>query len=644
MKTLKTIFLFYVLNTFLFCNTYSKEDDYNMPKSLGFYFGFNDNLHNPAFKYQDSAAGPVYLFDNNSSSIRLNFGGIFNYPINKNFVFSGRLGINGSGAQIESKTSIDSSLKQFDASLNYLEITPAMQFHNLFPLKRLYLLGGLEFGIPVSGNYDMIQTKSTFGGTLTKTTNGISIPNKNIRIALALGVGYVFNLSPNVMLSPEISFRLPLTDISSSNNYNSWSVSQLRFGAALTFALEPAKEEPPTNTLDVGFQDVRYYDKENNKFPLKKITVEEVQYNELYPLIPYVFCGENSEYPTSKTQILSTDVEKGAFSMKSLPPDAMGINMRTLDLIGTRMSQNPEIELNITGTNDGAGEAKEDGLSLKRANFAKNYLIVNYSIKSERIKISSVGLPEKPSAKNDSDGIEENRRIEFSSSDKRLLTPILIEKEKQSIADPDLVEFVPYAHSNDSIANWELEIYQTDRQLRRFEGKGEPRTIKWTIMPNELAASPIPVEYTFWAETKTGLKKSASGSVPVDFYSISRKKVEEKPDRTISKYSLIVFDFDKSEISEQDKEIIENNVLPAIKYNSTIQIFGYTDRIGNEDYNKKLATKRANTVKELLQSKAKSAKFEVYGVGENEMIFDNDSPIGRQLSRTVQIYVITPKE
>jgi outer membrane protein OmpA-like peptidoglycan-associated protein len=84
--------------------------------------------------------------------------------------------------------------------------------------------------------------------------------------------------------------------------------------------------------------------------------------------------------------------------------------------------------------------------------------------------------------------------------------------------------------------------------------------------------------------------------------------------------------------------------LPAIKYNSTIQVFGYSDRIGEEDYNKKLALARADNVKNYLQTKAKGAKFEVFGVGENILLFDNDSPIGRNLSRTVQVYIVTPKE
>jgi outer membrane protein OmpA-like peptidoglycan-associated protein len=52
---------------------------------------------------------------------------------------------------------------------------------------------------------------------------------------------------------------------------------------------------------------------------------------------------------------------------------------------------------------------------------------------------------------------------------------------------------------------------------------------------------------------------------------------------------------------------------------------------------------RATNVKKFLESKLPDVKYEVYGVGEEVEIYNNDSPVGRQLSRTVQIYVITPK-
>ena len=109
------------------------------------------------------------------------------------------------------------------------------------------------------------------------------------------------------------------------------------------------------------------------------------------------------------------------------------------------------------------------------------------------------------------------------------------------------------------------------------------------------------------------------------------------------KQERILFDFDSDKISESDLSIINRDIVPEIKFNSTVKIYGYTDRIGEPKYNRELAQRRATAVMNYLQSKVKSAKYEVYGVGENEVIFDNKLPVGRQLSRTVQIYVITPR-
>jgi outer membrane protein OmpA-like peptidoglycan-associated protein len=65
--------------------------------------------------------------------------------------------------------------------------------------------------------------------------------------------------------------------------------------------------------------------------------------------------------------------------------------------------------------------------------------------------------------------------------------------------------------------------------------------------------------------------------------------------------------------------------------------------LGDADYNKKLALQRATNVRDFMQAKVKDAKYDVFGVGESVQIFDNKTTTGRQLSRTVQVYVITPK-
>jgi outer membrane protein OmpA-like peptidoglycan-associated protein len=106
---------------------------------------------------------------------------------------------------------------------------------------------------------------------------------------------------------------------------------------------------------------------------------------------------------------------------------------------------------------------------------------------------------------------------------------------------------------------------------------------------------------------------------------------------------LVLFDFDKAEVSPADMEIIDKYILPAIKFNSTVQVYGYTDRIGDEEYNRKLAERRATAVSNIIKQKKKDVKIETFDVGEKVLIFDNDTPVGRHLSRTVQVIVTTPK-
>lgn len=647
----RTGFFFAALFVFInsVCFLAAQEEAAKPPMAIGLYGGLNINMHSPSFDYPILSDPPLIdevPFDENKNSFGGNFGVVFNYPFDEMFVLSGRLGYNMMGVELEQEITPDgwTHTETIDASLDYLEITPALQLHNLVPVDGLYLLGGLEFGVPLGAEYDLTEITSISPPVMdTISDNGRELPDAGIRFALAIGAGYTIDLGGSVYLTPEASFRFPFTTVSGSDSFDSWNAPQLRVGVSITFGLGGEEEIPEGSMLDVGFRDVRYYDKEGNKYPLKNITVEEVQYTELFPIIPYVFCSANSPFPAPAEQELAAEKEAGEFSLSMLEPDAMDINIHTLDILGERMRMNPNTKITITGTNDTKSENENEELSGKRAEFAKNYLIVNYGIGSDRIETRSTGLPEKASAVNDPDGMAENRRIEFSSEKPEILEPIIIEKERQALASPDLIEFVPYAVSTDSVERWVLEIFQADKSLRKYAGSGEPQPMKWIIMPNELSRTEIPVEYVFSAENEAGLEKTATGSVPINFISMRRKKAEDMADRTISKFSLIVFDFDKAVVSDHDRKIIEENVLPAIKYNSTVQVYGYTDRIGSESYNKNLAKRRAEAVREVLKNKVETAKYEVYGVGENNIIFDNDSPIGRQLSRTVQIYVITPK-
>jgi outer membrane protein OmpA-like peptidoglycan-associated protein len=643
-------------------NAQSKEKD--IPLNLGGYLGLNYNMHNGDFQYPTifnatpNTVVPVGFYGA-ESSLGLNGGFIINVPFDNMFVFSGRLGLHGAGADFnvsgidigrgtlpDTTTYTDS----FESSLMYGEIDLFMQFHNLIPVDNLYLLAGLELGIPITASYERLETSTIsndLGTTNTEFASSGDIIDTPLRLALALGAGYMMEIDDNVFLTPEVSFRLPFSNVSDFNGgtNNDWNFAQLRAGVSLTFGFGDDEVEPdPESTIDVGLKDIRAYNKDGMAYTVDNIKVEEVKYTELFPIVPYVFYNEGSKYPSAATQNLAAERETGKFLIEDMEADAIEINKNTLDIIGTRMQENTAADLTITGTVDNKTEKGKTALAKERAEQAKNYLVINYGISPDRITVEGLNSPTKPSSTRVEDGVAENRRVEFSTKDNTLLNPMLIEKEKSSIANPDLVEFVPEVTSTDSITKWQLELSQSGKMIKTFNGGGNPNEIQWSIKPNQLAASDLPVEYNLTVENVKGKANNVTGSIPVEFISTSQRSQEVKPDKTISKFSLVVFDFDSPEISAHDKEIIDNNILPAIAYNSTVQIYGYSDRIGEENYNKKLALQRARNVEKYIRSKAKDAKFEVYGIGESIQPFDNDLTIGRQLSRTVQIYVITPKE
>ena len=632
----------------------AKPDKFN----FGLYLGGNMNMHSPDFNSPVIYDSTGYFANVNESAnfMGFNFGIIGNFAINEDIFISGRIGyhtLNGDFSTVFDFPSADmSGTQDYEFDLSYLEISPMVQLYNIIPVDNLYLLGGIEIGVPMMKEYTLTQQRTgppsfpqpDFPVEDTKTDD---IPDAGVRLAIAIGAGYTFDLSENVFLSPEVSFRFPFTKVSANEDFDTWNVPQLRFGINLTFSI-PDDDEVVEDTfvpeLKAGIAEIKYRDINGTAKPVNKITVEEVQYQELFPLLPYVFFDKLSVEPTAQYQYKTGEAQAGIFTVETLEPNAIKINSKTLDVVGTRMQQNPNARISIVGTHDNNAEQGERKLSELRAKFAKDYIVENYDVDEDRITTVAGGVPEKASTGRVEDGIEENRRIEIKTTNSDIVQPIIIEKDRQRLAEPELVEFIPYITTNDSILNWTLEISQTGKSIRMFEGNKPVQRVQWNILPNELAASQIPVDYTFSVETASGLKAEDAGTIPVDYYSYSRKQVEERPDQIISKFSLVVFDFNSPEISDQDKSILEKNVVPAINANSKVQIYGYTDRIGNEDYNQKLALQRANNVKEFLSSKMSDVKFEVFGVGEEVEVYDNNSPVGRHLSRTVQIYVITPKK
>jgi len=589
-------------------------------------------------------------FSEGSTGFTFVGGGLFALPIDRHWHFTGRVGVNwlNASSSYDQDLENDSALQHaWSSDLVMLEMAPGIELHNVFENVPLYFLGGLEFGFLLSSSHEQITDLYIQGAYLAQqvtTAASDEIPNANVRAALMLGAGYSIQASETVWIQPEISYRLPLTQVSSNDQYNPWTIGQLRFGVNVSFTISSSDPEPEPDrpSMGVRIDRVTALDNAGREYEVNSINVEDVAYTEMFPLVPYVFYPEKGSTPTADMQDLGESVE-GAFDLNRLPLDAIEVNRNLLNIVGSRMQDVPHATLTITGTTDGKDELNVPELGNRRALWAKDYLVTTFGIQPERIAVQSRNVSERPSAQNDPDGVVENRRIELSSNVPDLLSPLTIVGDNQRVATPDVVMFHPSVSNADTVKNWNLKLTQAGRPLKEISGYGAPDKVSWAIKPNDLSSAQVPVDYELVVRDAAGREAEAVGTVPVDYLSSVQKRTENLADRTVDKYSLILFDFDKASLTDDNRRILEQSVLPSIKTNSRVSIIGYSDRIGSDEHNKKLSTERAATVSAFLSQRAKDATYTTVGVGESSEIFPNGSPIGRQLSRTVQVIVETPR-
>jgi outer membrane protein OmpA-like peptidoglycan-associated protein len=105
--------------------------------------------------------------------------------------------------------------------------------------------------------------------------------------------------------------------------------------------------------------------------------------------------------------------------------------------------------------------------------------------------------------------------------------------------------------------------------------------------------------------------------------------------------SDVLFDFNKYTLKAdaQVKLAKVSGILLAYP-NLKLQVEGYTDNIGGDDYNQKLSEERADTVRDFLVAQSvPDSNIAAEGYGKNEPIADNSTNSGRAQNRRVQLVV-----
>jgi outer membrane protein OmpA-like peptidoglycan-associated protein len=383
-------------------------------------------------------------------------------------------------------------------------------------------------------------------------------------------------------------------------------------------------------------------DTQGEEVPNPTFKIEEYVSNELNPLLNYVFFEDNSSTLPKRYSKINKDSASKFFISNLFRDSTLPIYYNLLNIVGRRMIENPTATLTIIGCNSDYGNEKGNmQLSIARANTVENYLIDVWGISHDRLKLSATGLSSKPSTPiGQPDKIAENRRVELYSDDPKILEYIFIEKIDRT-ANPPIARFKLSVQSELPISNWSINANQKSMPTLKFMKKGNevPANIDWILSSSQKITPQFPevINSAFIVEDISGTSQTCIGNdLRVNVKTVQEKRREMEGDYEIERFSLILFDFDEAKIDGMNKQIIDF-IGNRLRFNSEIEIYGYTDRTGSKEYNRDLSDKRAQETKKLLKRTDINAK----GIGSSTLLYDNEYPEGRFYCRTVQIIVKT---
>ncbi|MBM2813692.1 MAG: OmpA/MotB domain protein [Ignavibacteria bacterium] len=571
--------------------------------------------------------------------------------------------------------------------------------YNLY--KFLNLSAGLSFGAMTQQNFkqsEVLVDRGAFVGKNTNIRNDISGTIKNatsisLQFLVGLNADFPLNKKGSLFLSPEIYYGknlLPLVKDLTWNYYGFFFGLALKYSPPVIEIKEQIRKQIRIDTIKIPEEDISksYVNQGKERFTTDTLLTEDTRLinqitsrtdtlfiqkpviltaevnavgveqdntessdivirNEEFlsstmkPLLNYVFFDYNSAQLPERYKSIPPE-NTGNFNINNLfDSSTLATYYDVLNIIGKRLTEHPKADLTIIGCNSNLDlEKGNTSLSQNRADAVATYLKYVWKIDSKRIKMQSRNLPDIPSNSNEADGIIENRRAEIYSNDPSITAPLFL-NDTLHLVKPMTIRFEPKAEATKGVKQWKISISYNGRVHKELSGTGEINSKPvWQISEDKdfLKEKCTKIEYTLQVTDNSGRVVTTQPKyIPVDEITIRSKKENLVNDKRIDNYSLILFDFDKKDINKPNREII-NFVNKNIESNSTVNIAGYTDRMGEDDYNQSLSDGRAKSVERAITSGSKSSM----GVGESKLLFTNELPEGRFYCRTVLITVETP--
>jgi len=182
-----------------------------------------------------------------------------------------------------------------------------------------------------------------------------------------------------------------------------------------------------------------------------------------------------------------------------------------------------------------------------------------------------------------------------------------------------------------------LEITDADGKVQRF---GPSTQDHENISGNSLLGNRAAGTYNvvLLGQTKSGIFVRRDTTI--------RLVRRDEPKKYVVRYRIL-FDFDQSKTVASYEKFLTEVIAPQIPDSGVVVIHGYTDNIGEEEYNANLSRERVQDARRILENAIsdkgqRGITFETFGFGEDSKYssFDNYFPEQQFYNRSVIIDIV----
>ncbi len=505
------------------------------------------------------------------------------------------------------------SNNNYDISVNYLGLRGYLRYDII---DNLNIGGFVDLSYPIISGFEKSETVArglpyTFeNGTSSRINESGSIEGLGLLPIVGASIQYTAYESETLMIMPELEGGISLTDMAADKNI---SLSEIRLGVSISFLSPEEEPDPPKPVID---------------------TVPEPEPEPLPdPIVPTISQTLNvagNSYQPGDTITIYRDIERTQFRYTVLPrlffrKDGSINDIRYEKLTPEAYSIKDQIVEYFKNENE---KITLKSYFIPYSDFQPNDYI---NTVAEAIGTSNMVDIVIDTIANDfqyEELIEEYRRVEILISGQEKPIDIELSLDKSSISQNNL-EYSLIIEP-DSLESFYIPSI-------RYGESGIPTIVKKRFF------SELPINEGV-TKAEIFLSDNYSDTITSEVYyfrtedrlkEFEYRVYDDKTKTNKRQYLLGYNKFDESNISFLSQRV-KDIALEALRNGKNITVIASTDDLGDTEYNKALAKRRADRAVELFGNQYKD---QISIRLPDEYLFDNDHPYGRQLNRAILIRI-----